>query len=759
MRRRAPFTPLLLLALLLPLPGAAAAAPLRDPFLERFRVGFPAGAPGLALADGWPADLFLPCRVDSLWRASLDSALALLATPGSRLAGDDLFDAALGGPAGRVAWAARERSALDALAPAGAAAPSASAGESEESLQLSIINNYQLKNYGTATVQTERLLARGGRPALPDDARFVWSLRWRRLRELAAVPADSTAAAPWPELSALGSYDGNSGWALWRARQRALGRPLLPPGCGGGELALLLLRLTDAGLTAADLDRAAFPPDAAAAVGAACLPRGPELERHFARHPAPPADPRYQEAWLRGRLRADGWDPARAEAWAAHPGVHAAGRVRLWRRAAEERALAGAWEPALADLERAFQAARGDPALRAPVAIQAQQLALLAAVRQRAPEAARFRELARAELPADEWNDWREGLAPAWAHLGLGAPPDSTGRGGLLAAARRRVQAGRSAPLDRDAAASAAAPWPAAAPAWEAWLAWGNRLAAAQGEGLADARATEYRDALAAAAAAATPAARETLARAAVGRYLHGHPDRSAAVRWLLERERLRLAGPDAAPAGPPLPPGAADARAWPDRHLLLGLALAAGDPHAMVFLAQRLPAAGLPERDRLRLLYPLPGPGPLRAELAALPLDPALVLALARNESLFDPGARSRAGALGWLQIMPFHYPERGAPGGEAIWRRPVVSLRAGARLLQENARAFAGDPYRATAGYNAGGEAVRRWVRQLGGRTEPVLFLPWIGYAETRSYVEKVLIDREIYGWILSGALPGAP
>jgi soluble lytic murein transglycosylase-like protein len=749
----------LLLTLILIAARTAPAAPLRDPFLERFRVGFGPEIPRISLPDGWPAELFLPCRVDSLWRASLDSTLTLLATPGAGLINNDLLDAALGGPAERGAWAARERIAAQALGSGRNVVAPATADESEESLQWTILNNYHLKNYGTATVQAERLLTAPGQPPLPDDARFIWSLRWRRLRELATSRPDTAGEVPWPELYALGSYDSNSGWALWSARQRARARPLLPAGCGEEALALFLLRLTSAGVTTADLDRAGFPPEARAAVGAACLPRGPELAHHFARHPVPPTHPRFQDAWLRGRLRSDGWEPSRAETWAAHPGIQASGQVRLWRRAAEERALAGAWAPALADLERAFVAARGDPALRVPVAIQAQQVALLAAVLKQGPAAARIRELARAELPAGEWDSWRDALAPAWARLGLGAPPDTTDREGILATARRRVQAGLSAPLDRAAPTAGATLWPAAALAWEAWLAWGGRLANTLAGGLADARATEYRDALAAAAAAATPATREALARAAVGRFLHGHPDGPAAVRWLLERERLRIAGPDAAPAGPPLPPGAADARAWPDRHVLLGLALAAGDPHACVVLARGLPASGLPERDRLRLLYPVPGVGALREELSALALDPALILALARNESLFDPGVRSRAGALGWLQIMPFHYPERGAPAGEAVWRRPVMSLRTGARLLLENARAFDGDPYRATAGYNAGGEAVRRWVRQLGGRSEPVLFLPWIGYAETRSYVEKVLIDREIYGWIISGALSGAP
>ena len=99
----------LLLTLILLAARTAPAAPLRDPFLERFRVGFGSESPRLSLPDGWPVDLFLPCRVDSLWRASLDSTLTLLATPGAGLINNDLFDAALGGPAERGAWAARER--------------------------------------------------------------------------------------------------------------------------------------------------------------------------------------------------------------------------------------------------------------------------------------------------------------------------------------------------------------------------------------------------------------------------------------------------------------------------------------------------------------------------------------------------------------------------------------------------------------------------------------------------------------------------
>jgi len=122
-----------------------------------------------------------------------------------------------------------------------------------------------------------------------------------------------------------------------------------------------------------------------------------------------------------------------------------------------------------------------------------------------------------------------------------------------------------------------------------------------------------------------------------------------------------------------------------------------------------------------------------------------------ARNESLFEPSVRSRAGALGWMQIMPFHYQERGALPGEGNWRNPGISIRQGDGLLRENSRRFQGNPYLAVAAYNAGPQAASRWERQLGGSPERDIYLAWIGYPETRHYVEKVLIDREIYDWII--------
>ncbi|MBC8423983.1 lytic murein transglycosylase, partial [bacterium] len=72
----------------------------------------------------------------------------------------------------------------------------------------------------------------------------------------------------------------------------------------------------------------------------------------------------------------------------------------------------------------------------------------------------------------------------------------------------------------------------------------------------------------------------------------------------------------------------------------------------------------------------------------------------------------------------------------------------------LAVGSRRYDGDPYRTLADYNAGPSAVRRWDAQLGAGAPATTFLAWIGYPETRRYVEKVLIDRHIYAWILRGA-----
>jgi cell wall-associated NlpC family hydrolase len=104
--------------------------------------------------------------------------------------------------------------------------------------------------------------------------------------------------------------------------------------------------------------------------------------------------------------------------------------------------------------------------------------------------------------------------------------------------------------------------------------------------------------------------------------------------------------------------------------------------------------------------------------------VDPALLKALVRQESGFDPNAQSGAGAVGLTQLMP------GTASGLGVSdpRDPMQSLVGGARYLHDALAQFGGDEQLALAAYNAGSGAVERY-----GGIPP--------YPETQAYVPKVL------------------
>ena len=104
--------------------------------------------------------------------------------------------------------------------------------------------------------------------------------------------------------------------------------------------------------------------------------------------------------------------------------------------------------------------------------------------------------------------------------------------------------------------------------------------------------------------------------------------------------------------------------------------------------------------------------------------ISPMLLAGLVRQESGFDPSARSPAGAVGLTQLMP----ATAAGLGVADPTDPAQSLEGGARYLREQLDRFGGDEAKALAAYNAGPGAVQRF-----GGVPP--------YAETQHYVEAIL------------------
>lgn len=168
------------------------------------------------------------------------------------------------------------------------------------------------------------------------------------------------------------------------------------------------------------------------------------------------------------------------------------------------------------------------------------------------------------------------------------------------------------------------------------------------------------------------------------------------------------------------------------------------------VFGYLRFPLDSL-DAEYWRYLFPMGFEDSLRARSKRHRLDPYLVAALIRQESEFQPGARSHAGALGLMQIMP--------ATGRILFRRlgiprftnwklthPDVSLRLGTFHLKEVLAQFGGNLEQALAGYNAGERRIGAWM-QLGPFDEPSEFVETIPFSETRGYVQSVLRNRSMY------------
>lgn len=181
------------------------------------------------------------------------------------------------------------------------------------------------------------------------------------------------------------------------------------------------------------------------------------------------------------------------------------------------------------------------------------------------------------------------------------------------------------------------------------------------------------------------------------------------------------------------------------------------GQPSAAVSIARRAQARGAPADARTyRLLYPLYYADELERQASATGLDPLVVAALIRQESAWEPRARSRAGALGLMQVMP----ETGRllartlklPGWSTDQLHdPAVNLQLGTHYLATRLDQFDGDLARALAAYNAGAGRVPLWAVGAAA-ADPDLFVEKITFAETRDYVRivqrNVAIYRALYG-----------
>ncbi|MFM7548295.1 MAG: transglycosylase SLT domain-containing protein [Cyanobacteriota bacterium] len=117
------------------------------------------------------------------------------------------------------------------------------------------------------------------------------------------------------------------------------------------------------------------------------------------------------------------------------------------------------------------------------------------------------------------------------------------------------------------------------------------------------------------------------------------------------------------------------------------------------------------------------------------------LLAAVARQESRFSPTVRSVVGAVGLLQLMPDTAAElAGGPLSGAQLEDPLGNATLGGRYLAQLLQRWGGHPLLAVASYNAGPNAVARWINPS-LQVRPELWVEAIPFPETRLYVKKVL------------------
>jgi soluble lytic murein transglycosylase len=186
---------------------------------------------------------------------------------------------------------------------------------------------------------------------------------------------------------------------------------------------------------------------------------------------------------------------------------------------------------------------------------------------------------------------------------------------------------------------------------------------------------------------------------------------------------------------------------------LLVDLARSYGDQDLAMRAVRTAAQRGfiLPERG-----YPL-----LPAPSVPGGAETAFVFSITRQESNFDPSARSAPGARGMMQLMPATaaYTARrlGEPYSIDRLFDADYNMRLGAKNLGMMIDTFGGSYLMAAAAYNAGPGRPTEWITACGdprgGGTDPLDYIECIPFSETRNYVMRTLETTMVYRARLNG------
>lgn len=159
---------------------------------------------------------------------------------------------------------------------------------------------------------------------------------------------------------------------------------------------------------------------------------------------------------------------------------------------------------------------------------------------------------------------------------------------------------------------------------------------------------------------------------------------------------------------------------------------------------------------DDFALLYPRPFAQEVKEGVRVSGMPAEWIYAVMRQESLYDPRARSSANAMGLLQLLPdtaravARRWSRPQPQGEDLFQ-PAINVPLGAAYLREQWDRFDERFILVLGAYNAGPNALRRWLPEAS--IDADVWIENVPYNETRNYIQKVVWHSSVFGWEQSG------
>lgn len=149
-------------------------------------------------------------------------------------------------------------------------------------------------------------------------------------------------------------------------------------------------------------------------------------------------------------------------------------------------------------------------------------------------------------------------------------------------------------------------------------------------------------------------------------------------------------------------------------------------------------------------LRYPTPYRDFFREAAANQGVDESWIYGLVRQESRFMHHAKSGVGAAGLMQIMPTTAKWAAKRMGLDGYKQELIhdlgtNVGIGTYYMRYTLELLNGQPVLATAAYNAGPSRAKRWLS--GAPMESAIYIETIPYAETRTYVQKVMANAQMY------------